>query len=150
MPPFVYVPEVVAALSRRRVLVTEWADGMRFEEILTLDQDQRDRVGEILVRFFYGAMERLGRFNTDPHPGNYLLLDDGRMAFLDFGNTAEVGDRQVMRSALDAAIDADADSFTNAAARLGYVRDLDKVDRELLLAQALALGDWYLQDRELT
>jgi hypothetical protein len=55
-----------------------------------------------------------------------------------------------MRSALDAAIDADADSFTNAAARLGYVRDLDKVDRELLLAQALALGDWYLQDRELT
>src|SRR5205085_7470182 len=83
--PFVYVPEVVTALSRRRVLVTEWVDGMRFEEILRLDQGQRDRVGEILVRFFYGSMQRIGRFNTDPHPGNYLLCDDGRIAFLDFG-----------------------------------------------------------------
>jgi hypothetical protein len=47
-------------------------------------------------------------------------------------------------------MDADADSFTKAADQLGYVRDLGKIDRELLLAQALALGDWYLQDRELT
>ncbi len=167
--PFVYVPPVVSALSRRRVLVTEWVDGMRFEEILQLDQGQRDRVGEIIVRFFHGSMQRLGRFNTDPHPGNYLLRDEpddagaagqrgrtpsrrapARVAFLDFGNIAEVGDRDVMRRALDAAIGADADSLTKAAAELGYVRNLQKVDRELLLAQALALGDWYLQDRELT
>jgi predicted unusual protein kinase regulating ubiquinone biosynthesis (AarF/ABC1/UbiB family) len=148
--PFVYVPPVVTALCRRRVLVSEWVDGMRFEQMLQLDQRQRDRVGEIIVRFFYGSMQRLGRFNTDPHPGNYLLRADGRMVFLDFGNVAEVGDRQVMRKALDAAMDADADSFTKAADALGYVRDLSKIDRELLLAQALALGDWYLQDRELT
>jgi predicted unusual protein kinase regulating ubiquinone biosynthesis (AarF/ABC1/UbiB family) len=148
--PFIFVPPVVTSLSRRRVLVTEWVDGKRFEEILQLDQAQRDRVGEIMVRFFYGSMQRLGRFNTDPHPGNYLLGDDGRMAFLDFGNVAEVSDREVTRKALDAAMDADADSFTNAADQLGYVRDLGKIDRELLLAQALALGDWYLQDRELT
>jgi ABC1 atypical kinase-like domain len=117
--------------------------------VLGLEQEQRDRVGEIIVRFFYGSMERLGRFNTDPHPGNYLLLDDGRMAFLDFGNTVEVGDRSLMRTALQAAIDGDADKFTSAAAELGYVRDLSRIDRELLMTQALALGDWYLHDREL-
>jgi predicted unusual protein kinase regulating ubiquinone biosynthesis (AarF/ABC1/UbiB family) len=148
--PFIFVPPVLTSLCRRRVLVTEWVDGKRFDEVLQLDQAQRDRVGEIIVRFFYGSMQRLGRFNTDPHPGNYLLSDDGRIAFLDFGNTAEVSDREVMRKALDAAMDADADSFTKAADQLGYVRDLGKIDRELLLAQALALGDWYLQDRELT
>ena len=148
--PFILVPAVVTSLCRRRVLVTEWIDGERFEEVLRLDQDQRDRVGEIIVRFFHGSMQRLGRFNTDPHPGNYLLCSDGRVAFLDFGNTAEVVDREVTRKALDAAMDADADSFTKAADELGYVRDLGKIDRELLLAQALALGDWYLQDRELT
>jgi predicted unusual protein kinase regulating ubiquinone biosynthesis (AarF/ABC1/UbiB family) len=148
--PFICVPPVVTSLCRRRVLVTEWVDGKRFEEILQLDQAQRDRVGEIIVRFFFGSMQRLGRFNTDPHPGNYLLGDDGRMAFLDFGNVAEVGDREVTRMALDAAMDADADSFTKAADQLGYVRDLGTIDRELLLAQALALGDWYVQDRELT
>jgi predicted unusual protein kinase regulating ubiquinone biosynthesis (AarF/ABC1/UbiB family) len=147
--PFVHVPDVVTALSRRRVLVSEWVDGMRFEEILRLDQEQRDRVGEIIVRFFYGSMERVGRFNTDPHPGNYLLRPDGRMTFLDFGNTVEVGDRQLLRKALEAALTADADGFTSAAAELGYVRNLDRVDRELLMSQALALGDWYLKDREL-
>jgi predicted unusual protein kinase regulating ubiquinone biosynthesis (AarF/ABC1/UbiB family) len=147
--PFIHVPDVVTALSRRRVLVTEWVDGLRFDEILRLDQAQRDRVGEILFRFFYGSMERVGRFNTDPHPGNYLLRDDGRISFLDFGNTVTVGDRQLLRKALEAALKADADGFTSAAAELGYVRNLSRVDRELLMNQALALGDWYLKDREL-
>jgi predicted unusual protein kinase regulating ubiquinone biosynthesis (AarF/ABC1/UbiB family) len=149
--PFVLVPAVVSALSRRRVLVTEWVEGRRFEQILALDQEQRDRVGEILVRFFFGSMQRLRRFNTDPHPGNYMLMADGRMAFLDFGNTVELSDdsRAVFRELMNAAMQEDADSFTSAAADLGYVRNLDRIDRELLLKQALVVGDWYLRDREL-
>jgi predicted unusual protein kinase regulating ubiquinone biosynthesis (AarF/ABC1/UbiB family) len=147
--PFVFVPRVVTSLSRRRVLVTEWVEGRRFDEVLALDQEQRGRVGEIIVRFFFGSMERLGRFNTDPHPGNYLMLDDGRMAFLDFGNTVEVGDRDLMRQALTAAVDGDASAFTDVLADLGYVRNRQRIDRELLLAQTHAIGDWYLEDREL-
>src|SRR5262249_53875015 len=123
--PFIYVPEVVTRLSRRRVLVTDWVDGINFEEVLKLGQSERDRIGEIIVRFFYGSMERLGRFNTDPHPGNYLWLDDGRMAFLDFGNTATVGDRKLLRTALDAVMSDDADAFATAVDKLGYVRDMD-------------------------
>jgi predicted unusual protein kinase regulating ubiquinone biosynthesis (AarF/ABC1/UbiB family) len=149
--PFVYVPAVVTALSRRRVLVSEWVEGRRFAEIMDLDQEERDRVGEIVVRFFLGSMERIGRFNTDPHPGNYLLMGDGRMGFLDFGNTVEVGSEvlESMNAALRAALEGDADRFTERAAELGYVRNLDRIDRELLLTQALTLGDWYLRDREL-
>jgi predicted unusual protein kinase regulating ubiquinone biosynthesis (AarF/ABC1/UbiB family) len=147
--PFVYVPEVVTSLSRRRVLVAEWVSGRRFDEVLALEQEQRDRVGEILVRRFYGSMARVGRFNTDPHPGNYLLLDDGRIAFLDFGNTAAVGNRELMRRAVMAAAEGDADRLVSAASELGYLRDVERVDRELLLAQALQIGDWYLHDREL-
>lgn len=146
-----YVPAVVTALSRRRVLVSEWVEGRRFAEIMDLDQGERDRVGEIVVRFFLGSMDWIGRFNTDPHPGNYLLMGDGRMGFLDFGNTVEVSSEVLksMNAALGAALEGDADSFTERAAELGYVRNLDRIDRELLLTQALALGDWYLRDREL-
>ncbi len=149
--PFIYVPQVVTALSRRRVLVSEWVQGRRFEEVLRLRQDQRDRIGEILVRFFFGSSARVGRFNTDPHPGNYLLLDDGRMAFLDFGNTAEVSEDglKLSRRALLAAIEGDSDRFAVTADQLGYVRDREQVDRQQLLAQALVVGDWYLRDREL-
>src|SRR5438477_1380560 len=41
--PFVYVPDVLTRLSRRRVLVTEWVDGAGFEEIKALPQDEKDR-----------------------------------------------------------------------------------------------------------
>jgi predicted unusual protein kinase regulating ubiquinone biosynthesis (AarF/ABC1/UbiB family) len=147
--PFVHVPAVVTALSRRRVLVTEWVDGRRFDEVLALGDDERDRVGEIIARFFFGSMEHIGRFNTDPHPGNYLLMRDGRMAFLDFGNTVEVGDRDLMRQALTAAVDGDAPAFTQALIELGYVRNRRRIDSDALLSQSRALSDWYLEDREL-
>jgi ABC1 family protein len=149
--PFVFVPQVVTALSRRRVLVSEWVSGRRFDEVLSLPQEERDRVGEILVRFFFGSMARVGRFNTDPHPGNYLLLDDGRMAFLDFGNTVAVGKDtlQRWRSAMLAAINNDLEAFTRTMDELGYVRNLNRLDREALLTQAMLVGDWYLRDEEL-
>ena len=38
-----------------------------------------------MFRFFFGCMYRHRQFSGDPHPGNFLLLDDGRVAFLDFG-----------------------------------------------------------------
>lgn len=150
--PFVFVPQVVTSLSRRRVLVSEWVDGHRFEDVLALEQEQRDRVGEILVRFFFGSMERVGRFNTDPHPGNYMLLDDGRMAFLDFGNTVEVGRNTtaLWRRAMVAAMQRDSDEFAAAMAELGYVRNLSRLDREAMLTQAALIGDWYMRDEVLT
>jgi predicted unusual protein kinase regulating ubiquinone biosynthesis (AarF/ABC1/UbiB family) len=149
--PFIYVPEVVTSLSRRRMMVCEWVDGIRFEDVLALDQSERDRVGEILVRFFFGSTQRLGRFNTDPHPGNYMLMEDGRMAFLDFGNTAAVTGQwiELSRHVLQAAMDGDLDDFTKVMDGLGYVRRLDRIDRELLFTQAVEIMDWYLYDREL-
>jgi predicted unusual protein kinase regulating ubiquinone biosynthesis (AarF/ABC1/UbiB family) len=149
--PFIYVPDVMTSLSRRRVMVCEWVDGMRFEEVLALDHEQRNRVGEILVRFFWGSTERLGRFNTDPHPGNYMLMEDGRMAFIDFGNTATVSDewKELSRRVLTSAVEGNVDDFARNMDGLGYVRNLERLDRELLWKQVVAVTDWYLYDREL-
>jgi predicted unusual protein kinase regulating ubiquinone biosynthesis (AarF/ABC1/UbiB family) len=149
--PFIYVPEVVTALSRRRVMVCEWVDGAKFNDVLKLDQPTRDRFGEILVRFFFGSPQRLGRFNNDPHPGNYMLMDDGRVAFLDFGNTTAISDewRDTARRLLQAAFDGDLDTFAREMDNLGYVRRLDQLDAELLYQQTVAIADWYLRDEEL-
>src|SRR5919108_807429 len=49
--PFIYVPDVITRLSTRRVLVTEWVDGLGFEEVKLLEQPERDRFGEIVFRF---------------------------------------------------------------------------------------------------
>ena len=75
----------MTALSRERVIVTEFVRGAGFDAIKERDQATRDRVGEIVFRFFFGCMYRHHQFSGDPHPGNFMLLDDGRVAFLDFG-----------------------------------------------------------------
>jgi len=83
--PFIAVPEVVDDLSSRRVLTTDLADGVRFAEMETWDQDERDLAAETIFRFASRSLWRFHGSNGDPHPGNYLFLAGGRVTFLDFG-----------------------------------------------------------------
>src|SRR5204862_6593795 len=62
--PFIYVPDVVTRLSRRRVLVTEWVDGDSFDSARDLPQEEKDRIGEIIYRFYYGSIYHLQHFNA--------------------------------------------------------------------------------------
>ena len=72
--PFIVVPDVVTSLSRERVIVTEFVSRRRAStRIKQLDQATRDRVGEIVFRFYFGCMYRHRQFSGDPHPGNFLL-----------------------------------------------------------------------------
>ncbi len=83
--PFVVIPAVVTDLSREKVIVSEYVTGRGFEAMKALPQAERDRIGEIVFRFYFGSMYRYRQFSGDPHPGNMLLLSDDRMAFFDFG-----------------------------------------------------------------
>uniref|UniRef100_UPI0005954C0A ABC1 kinase family protein n=1 Tax=Nocardia paucivorans TaxID=114259 RepID=UPI0005954C0A len=83
--PFIVVPQALSELSTRRVLVSEYLDGMGFDDIRQLPRAERDRIGEIVYRFYVGSMFTFNEFCGDPHPGNVLLADDGRVGFLDFG-----------------------------------------------------------------
>ena len=93
--PFIYVPDVLTRLSRRRVLVTEYVEGLGFEDVRRLPQPDRDRFGEIIFRFCFGSIYHLQQFNADPHPGNYILMHDARVAFLDFGMTKRLDREQI-------------------------------------------------------
>lgn len=84
--PFIHVPDVVGALSTQKVLTTELAGGARFAEVESgWSQAERDLAGETIYRFVFRSLYRLGAFNGDPHPGNYLFEPGGRVTFLDFG-----------------------------------------------------------------
>lgn len=83
--PTIVVPKVFSEHSRKRVITQEFIEGRPFTDSFDLPQEQRDEIGECLFRFFYGSLNRFKIFSADPHPGNYRLLDDGRIAFLDFG-----------------------------------------------------------------
>lgn len=149
--PFIYVPEVVTRLSRRRVLVTELVEGLEFEAIKALPHEQRSRFGEIVFRGSLGAIFNLQHFNADPHPGNYLLMDDGRVAFLDFGMTKKLDREQIVleQRAFDAASREDPEAFREALHDLGFVKSPSKLDAERLMDHMRAVGGWYVEDREI-
>ncbi len=91
--PAVFVPAVDSELSHRRVLVTEWVDGIGFDAVRAEADPVRDRYVEIIYRFFYETANHLGLALGDPHPGNYLLRPDGRVGFFDFGMMRHLPDR---------------------------------------------------------
>ena len=148
--PFVHVPDVVTRLSTGRVLVTEWVDGIGFEEVKRLPQADRDRFGEIVFRFCFGSIYHLQHFNADAHPGNYILRDDGRVSFIDFGMCKHLDRDQIELeiSALAAVIDDDPERLRVALHDLGFLNDPRKIDAELLMEHVRAIGGWYMEDRE--
>ena len=149
--PFIYVPEVVTRLSRRRVLVTELVEGIGFEQIKKLAHKERSRFGEIVFRGSFGSIYHLQHFNADPHPGNYILMGDGRVAFLDFGMTKKLDREQILleQRAFDAASRNDPEAFREALHVLGFVKNPSKLDAERLLEHMRAVGGWYVEDREI-
>jgi predicted unusual protein kinase regulating ubiquinone biosynthesis (AarF/ABC1/UbiB family) len=151
--PFIYVPPVVTSLSGEHVLVSEWVDGLGFEQVRELDRATRDRFGEIVFRFFFGSLYRHGHFSGDPHPGNYMLMDDGRVAFLDFGMSKKL-DREHLdaeREAIRMGMEGDAEGLHAQLAAMGFFDpDDDQVPPEAVLAHFRDVTRWYIEDHEVT
>ncbi|HEY7891348.1 MAG TPA: AarF/ABC1/UbiB kinase family protein [Solirubrobacteraceae bacterium] len=133
--PFIVVPEVVTSLSRERVLVSEFVNGVGFEQLKSYPQAERDRIGEIVFRFFLGCLYRHRQFSGDPHPGNFLLLEDGRIAFLDFGLFKRMESSAVALelAAQRAVAEADAPLLHRLLAESGFLPEPERVDPDSLM-----------------
>src|SRR6185437_2581180 len=82
--PDVCVPRVI--LVSDHVLVSEWLGGTPLATIIADGTTaQRNRAGNMLIRFMFSGPSRVGLLHADPHPGNFRLLADGRLGVLDFG-----------------------------------------------------------------
>ncbi|MHB8491245.1 MAG: ABC1 kinase family protein [Solirubrobacteraceae bacterium] len=134
--PFIFVPAVITSLSRERVLVSEFVTGAGFAEIRARPQAERDRIGEIVFRFFLGCMYRHHQFSGDPHPGNFMLLADGRVAFLDFGlfKHVETAAVELELAAQRAVCEHDAATLHRLLAEAGFLPEPERVDPEHLMA----------------
>ena len=145
--PFVSVPRVHMDLSTRRVLVSRYIQGQRFEAVRRASEPQRDRYAEIIFRFFFGVLYRDRIALGDPHPGNYLLGPDGRVGFLDFGFVRDIDDaRAAAETAIARAVrDRDAAVLKNALIAGGYLPAdrADTVDAGFALRLMRRATKWY-------
>ncbi|WP_304722414.1 AarF/ABC1/UbiB kinase family protein [Conexibacter sp. CPCC 206217] len=148
--PFIVVPDVVTRLSRERVIVMEFVEGTGFEELKTRSQEERDRLGEIVFRFFMGCLYRHHQFSGDPHPGNFLLQDDGRVAFLDFGLFKRMAPEEVeFELACQRAVtEGDAGELHRLLGSNGFLPHPEKVDPDAVMSYVLDSIWWYTNDDE--
>lgn len=118
--PRVHIPAVIDSHSAQRVLCTELVRGRSFAEALTSPEPLRREYAELLWHFTFKSLLVHGRFNADPHPGNYIFHEDGTISFLDFG-CIQVMTPDHRRCALQmhtAAIEDDRARFMVAAAEI--------------------------------
>ncbi|UEA81998.1 AarF/ABC1/UbiB kinase family protein [Tsukamurella paurometabola] len=150
--PGIVVPQPVDELCTGRVLVTEFVDGEPFTAATTLDQEKRDRIGEAIYRFYCGEMYRTGRFCADPHPGNVLILPDGRAGFVDFGMTVHLTDAEhaFERELFTALLRGRTDRVHALAVRAGFIGRPDLMGAEDLAEYIDNVVGWHLHDGDVT
>jgi predicted unusual protein kinase regulating ubiquinone biosynthesis (AarF/ABC1/UbiB family) len=150
--PFVVVPDVVSRLCRERVIVSDFVQGRRFEEITQLPAAERSRLGEILGRFYVNGPMRHRLLNGDPHPGNSLFLADGRVAFVDFGFFKQLSHQEaaVQRDVLVAVHQHDNDRLFELMRDQGVLTGRNERELDLLMGVYDTLCGWLLVDHEVT
>jgi predicted unusual protein kinase regulating ubiquinone biosynthesis (AarF/ABC1/UbiB family) len=130
----ILVPRVVAASPR--VLVTEWIGGTPLARIIASGAaEDRDLAGLRMATLVFSAPPRAGLLHADPHPGNFRLLEDGRLGVLDFGAVARMptGHPEPLGRLTRLAIAGRADDVLEGLRAEGFIRgDVDVHAQEVL------------------
>jgi predicted unusual protein kinase regulating ubiquinone biosynthesis (AarF/ABC1/UbiB family) len=96
--PKIRVPRVIGERCARRVLTSELVHGKALDDLKGAPEALRRGYAETMWRFVFKGNLVGGMFNADPHPGNYIFHEDGRITFLDFGCVQPIDPVQLKRS----------------------------------------------------
>jgi predicted unusual protein kinase regulating ubiquinone biosynthesis (AarF/ABC1/UbiB family) len=150
--PFIAVPDSIEEHCSRHVLVTEFVEGKSFQQIRALPESERDRIGELIYRFYVSSLFSDHEFCGDPHPGNILLAADGRLAFVDFGlyNHMDPVHVDFERACMVAAGENRAEDLYEFWAARGIIDPDFGVTTQECLEYVWAAAGWHLLDEEIT
>jgi predicted unusual protein kinase regulating ubiquinone biosynthesis (AarF/ABC1/UbiB family) len=149
----VSVPEVHRAYGARNVLVSDWVQGRTLRDVAAEgSQALRDAVGVTIFRTALGLAFNQGIFNTDPHPGNYLVDADGVVHLLDFGSVKRLPDefRVPWRHLATLLVRGDIETWRRESASFMGMEAMDPRARERHLAFMLQSAAMVSRDEEIT
>ena len=117
--PLFHVPAPITRLTHDSVLVSEWVDGT---PLANATATERDRAAGLLVLFALGAA-RWGTAHADLQLREVLVLEDGRIAIVDFGASSPAAGDRIGASAqlIEAFIADDVDGVATALTSLGVL-----------------------------
>ncbi|OGU16851.1 MAG: hypothetical protein A2076_00370 [Geobacteraceae bacterium GWC2_53_11] len=114
--PDLWIPDVVAECSGKTVLTLDFSDGERVDLYAKRCPEAMPQAINTLVQVMLQTIFEEGLFHADPHPGNVLVLPDGRLSLLDFGMMGELDEpmRESLTDLLAAVVKGDARLATDA------------------------------------
>ncbi|CAJ1342475.1 unnamed protein product, partial [Effrenium voratum] len=124
--PSVKIPEVFMRYVSRKVITMQWIDGLKSTDLAGMRRQGID-VDEFIRNGVQAALRQLlefGLFHGDPHAGNIFAMRDGRIAYVDFGNVANISasQRDVLIGAITHVSNSDYQEIANDFIRLGFLR----------------------------
>lgn len=129
-----FVPHVLSATPE--VMITEWVDSRPLLEVINSGtKEERDKYGQLLLRFLLSGPKVAGLLHCDPHPGNFRIMPDGRMLVLDFGATAEFPDGlpASMGQLLNIAMQGDQAGVVAGLREAGFIKPNIELDASSLM-----------------
>ncbi len=126
----IYVPRIYWKYTAKRVLTMEWIEGIKLTNVQKVKDAGFDsrQIIEVGVQCSLRQLLDYGYFHADPHPGNLLVMGDGRLAYLDFGMMSEVSadQRFGLIEAIVHLVNRDFDALSKDYVRLGFLtEDID-------------------------
>ncbi|PWV51441.1 AarF/ABC1/UbiB kinase family protein [Chitinophaga sp. S165] len=90
--PNLVFPKYYPELSSDRIITMDWLKGFHLKEFLQRNpsQEARNKIGQALWDFYQFQVHQLKKVHADPHPGNFLMRDDGTVGVFDFGCIKEI------------------------------------------------------------
>jgi len=85
--PNLSFPKYYEELSCERIITMDWLSGNHIKEWMLTNPSQKDRnrIGQALWDFYHHQVHELKQVHADPHPGNFIIKDDGSLGIIDFG-----------------------------------------------------------------
>ncbi|MEM5565023.1 AarF/ABC1/UbiB kinase family protein [Psychroserpens sp. AS72] len=85
--PNLLFPKYYKELSSQQIITMDWMEGIHLSEFakINTNQDVANSIGQALWDFYMYQMHTLKKVHADPHPGNFLVSENGQLIAIDFG-----------------------------------------------------------------
>jgi len=135
--PLVYIPYVFKEFTTEKILVMEKIDGIRIDDINSIKEKgfNIEALLNTLIEMYFKQIFEHGFFHADPHPGNILVMEDSRIALVDFGIVQKIDEemKEAYANVALAIINQDTDRLITEYLKLGIIPE--EIDKEKLRKQ---------------
>ncbi|MFL5345263.1 MAG: ABC1 kinase family protein [Hyalangium sp.] len=142
--PELKVPEVILERTSGRVLTLELLEGQTLKDwvVTAPSPEERFRVARQLILAIYGPFFCAGEIHADPHPGNFMVMKDGRLGLLDFGSIKGFSERFVdaNRRMFLQAVNLKPVDTLGLSREVGFTLELPEPEAEALIHEVLHIA----------